>query len=185
MIRSELIDIAYRYYPRNIDCINQKEYYILTSEYKNLLEKIENNKKQYSKNKIIINKLEHIGTKWGKFKDATYFEWQDRCFTFEFTKEYENTFLQLKLYQSILLPIYFIKYFKITPSNNNPKYIKISKEEFLDLNFLSSIKFILEDNNFTEFDYKLAYSIIKDINFDDIQMGKFTFFNTFFNSENI
>ena len=185
MRKSELIDICYSYYPRNIDCINQKEYYIETREYKNLLERIKNTKKEYSKNKIIINRLEHISTNWGSFKDKTYFEWQDRCYTFEFTKEYENTFFQLKLYQSILLPIYFIKYFKIVPSSNNVKCLKIPKEEFLDLNFLSSIEFILKDSHLIELDYKLANVIIKDINFDDIQMGNFSLFNAFFNSQNI
>lgn len=185
MRESELLDIAYRYFPRNIDCINQKEYYRTTREYRNLFEKIKNYKEEYSKNKIIIARLEHISQNWGNFKDTTYFEWQDRCFTFEFTKEYEGTFFQLKLYQSILFPIYFIECFKVISSNNSLECLKISKEEFLDSNFIVSIEFILKENNFIEFDYKLSNSIIKDINFDDIQMGKFTFFNVFFNSQNI
>lgn len=185
MKKKNLLDIVYKYYPRNVDCINRKEFYISTKEYKNLLIKINISKKEYSKNKLIINDLKKISENWGDFNDLTYFEWLDRCYTFEIIKKNNNTFFQLKIYQSILAPFYFIKFYEIKPIDERFKYYEISENNFFDPNYILTIESIMKKNNLEKFDSKLINLKIRDINFDDIELGSFTFFNAFFNSQNI
>jgi hypothetical protein len=62
---------------------------------------------------------------------------------------------------------------------------QFNKVNFNDPVFISKIYKILKKNKLSEFDSELINQKIKDVNFDDIQMGEFTFFNVFFNSQNI
>ena len=182
----DFLKIAYFYYPKNTDSINDKNTYITSKEYIRLDRKINENKVLHVENKFnLINSLNKVKCNYEfTFKDSTYFEWNDRCYTLEYTlKVHDKTFL-LKLFISIIAPVFSIKFFLLESNNERVKYKEIKIEEFCCNDLIESLKSLLNDNNYFEINNSLGSKRILDINFDDIPIGEFTFFNTFFNSQN-
>ncbi|WP_411031666.1 hypothetical protein [Spongiimicrobium sp. 3-5] len=184
MIEKELILIAYDHYPRNVDSISDKDSYILSKQHRKLLDKIERHNKPYSKNIVgLIEELKLLGAKEFDFNDATYFDWQDRCFTFEFIKNIGDKVLILKFYKSIIAPYFSIQYFQSKEVDNSNRYLMISKVEFDQADFVNGICKIANKHELKKLPLDLIRKKVPDINFDDIRMGKFTYFNVLFNSQ--
>ncbi len=180
--KKELLNIIYDYYPRNINSINDVEGYTQSKEYKNLLNCIEKNKKPYKNQmKNFLEDIRKTNKNGFNFKDITNFGWQDRCYTLEFDKQINNkSFLNLKIFKSILGPYYLIKTYEIEFLNNRYKYNTISNSLFPYPNFIYDLKQILKKYNLSEIDYQLSKSKINNINFQDIEMKEFTVFNALF-----
>ncbi|WP_299833789.1 hypothetical protein [uncultured Tenacibaculum sp.] len=180
-IKNQLLEVCYNYYPIDIDSIKDKKIYLDTNEYKRLISEI--NIHKVKNNEKFITELNSIAEKYSyELNDKTYFEWLDRCYTYELIRKVNDYFILVKLYKSILKPLYFIEQFKIVElDNNRVEYMDIELEE--DIFFLEKLRFFCERKGFFEFDKKLKNFQVININFDDIEMGKFTFFNAFFNSQ--
>lgn len=180
------LEKAYEYYPKNIDAINNKEKYILTNEFKKLLSTIEKHKKNLGGNSDLFRKLKKTNNNQFILSDDTFFQWNDRCYTFSFSKVIDNnTTICLKYYKSILIPYFYFTPFYIKKNGERYIYLNIDKNNFPYPNLVHNIKQISKEENLIEFDSKLINRKINNINFDDIKMGHFTLFNTFFLSQNI
>lgn len=182
----ESIDLVlYNYYPQNIDSISQRDLYIESKEFKNLQGIISENQNIYE-----ADGFDFIGYLKGKyhgkviFNDVTYFQWMDRCFTFEFIEKKENLIWMTKTYLSILTPVATMKFFKVSMNKTKANYMEVFETEFHNQQLISQLRILINDNGYTFFDSKLLSEKIEDINFDDIEMGNFTYFNAFFNSQN-
>lgn len=188
MNETELLIIAHEYYPINIDCIAEKDSYVKSMQFKILLKKIQEHKKGYPNDIIVLIEEFRALIKTTKFvfNDTTYFEWHDRCYTFEFVhRDLDDTTLILKFYKSIIAPFFFVEYFQTNVINNVNRYFKASKGDFHYPDFINGIYSIAKKIGLKELDPELADKKVPDINFDDIPMGEFTYFNIFFNSQNL
>lgn len=183
---NELLDVAYKYYPCKIDSINQKEEYLLTLEYKKILNQINLFSEPYPKEiNFFLNDLRNINQNNFLFNDLTYFNWMDRCYTFEFKKKVNNSFFIIKLLRSIIRPFFIIETELCVMKNNSFKHFKLKKKDPVFIDLINKIIPLCNKHNLLEFDYDLVNIKIENINFDDIKMGEFTFFNAFFNSQQI
>lgn len=185
MLEKGLMTIINFYYPSNIDSIVEKDYYVLTKEHQNLVNKIFVNKSNYPEkiNDIQRELMKHRDD--FRFNDLTNFQWQDRCYTFQFTKKVDNQHFHLNVYISILAPYFVFQYFKTQIIENDHKLIIINKNEFSNDNFISKINGILNKYDFSLLNENLLKTKISNINFDDIKMGQFTYYNAFFNSQTL
>ena len=183
---NELLGKVYEYYPRNIDCIQEKKEYITSKEHNKLLKKISEHKIEHhsQEKKQFITSLSDKCDNNIVFNDSTYFEWLDRCYTFEFSENRGDFVFLLKAFQSILVPVYTIKFFKLETSKEKTRFLEIGENEFTNSSLTNGVKSIFESIGYTEFKESLISKKIIDVNFDDISMENFTFFNAFFNSQN-
>ena len=84
MIKSNLKNLAYLFYPKKIDNILDKENYLKTYEYKNLSNTL-NEFTNYLESDFytqIINEIKSID-QLKNINDATVFNWEDRCISLE------------------------------------------------------------------------------------------------------
>lgn len=186
MKKKDLLKIAYSYYPYKLDCSLEKAKYLTSKEFLNLCNKIEFHKKRTSKTQQKFEeRLKKVCNPKFTFENITYFEWMDRCFTYQYAEKKSDSFFLLKIFESIIIKKYYvIKYFKVKTLNNNYTYKEITKNEFKNNDFLFNLQTILKDNEYIELSKSLITEQIEFINFDDIPMGNFTYFNAFFNSQN-
>ncbi len=181
MTNENLLKVVYNYFPKGIDCIKEKKIYVETKEYKRLSNHIKSFNNPYSKEiDIFIEEIKNLNFPNFSFNDSSYFEWEDRCYTFEFCKEINGESFILRVYLSILKPYFTIKFFKINVENDRHIYNIISSKSFPEEKLILELKNILEKHSYKEFDESLLSERIFDINFQDINMGEFTFFNAFF-----
>ncbi len=179
-----LLNMAYEFYPKGIDSIDDKAKYLLSKEYAKLNKTI----KYHSEypNDPSLDVFLSIFKKIGKemiFSDATWFNWQDRCYTFELREKRGNNIYTIRFYKSILVPYFFLKTFKIKMHKNKKEYFELSHDSVYDKKKIAEIKKAAKDILLVdEFDSTIAKNIIEDINFEDIRLGKFTLFNAFFSN---
>lgn len=186
MDSEELLKVAYTYYPKGVNSILDKEFYIGSGQYRALTEEINKHKDLHSKKRsVLFEELNSLGGTEFTLADSTNFEWQDRCYTYEFVKNVENHSLILKFYNSIIAPFFVIRYFESKVIKNVNRFYRISEMEFQHKSLVKNIYSISKKNELKQLSNKISETKIPDINFDDIQMGQFTFFNVFFNSENL
>lgn len=194
MNRIVLENIAYLFYPKDIDAMKQKEVYINSYEYKTLTKSIVNtdNKNSSSinfskyKEKVIIQ-LNHLN-----FLDGTLLHWLDRAYNYQFYMVKNNKIYSLCINISLLIPYYTIYALEVDINPNTSKWENYPREIEKIANSTFK-KEILELSRLTEeylgyslFPEKLINVIIEDISFQDIKKEKFTFFNAFFlNEKNI
>lgn len=186
MDKKELLKSIYNFYPRNIDCVRQKKDYTNSREYKNLKILISENSDSYpEKVNTFISEIKNLNLNGFEFLDNTYFGWQDRCYTFEFNKKYEFGFYSLKLHVSIILPVYVVLCYRLKNEGNREKQALIDNNNFPDTDLLYQLIELTKRHNFLSISQDLLNQTIKDISFEDISFGEFTYFNAFFINEEI
>ncbi len=193
MIKTILKNIAYTYYPKGIDNIEENEKYIYSEEFKRLLfvkstfYQMEDNSKQI---KLLIDKfLKNNLT--NKIQDMTSFDF-DRCLSFEIEiVEGDNKLIKICLNISLLIPYYIVYILENEIQLNPYKWITLPKRiKEKEINqykeHLETISSIVEEiTMFNKFPEDIANTIIPDLAFQDIRMGSFTFFNAFFQEKKL
>ena len=71
-----------------------------------------------------------------------------------------------------------------TPKNRFKHVLLDENDKNLEI-MKSNLETVCLNNEILEFDKKIISMKVSNINFDDIKMGDFTFFNIFFNSQGI
>ena len=109
MIKSNLKNLAYLFYPKKIDNILDKENYLKTYEYKNLSNTL-NEFTNYLESDFytqIINEIKSID-QLKNINDATVFNWEDRCISLEIDILQNSTLNKICIHISFLVPFYII-----------------------------------------------------------------------------
>jgi len=188
MIKKNMLEnIVYKYYPKNVDSFLNRELYHNTNEYKNLISKINDNKNKIKDIEEVILNLKKIDSSF-KFDDFTLFEWFDRCYNFQMSKITDNFFVSVNINISLISNFYIV-YIKSNKVNDLNRFDSVSnRNSFLETNvhkdLINIISKLIEDKLFyTKFPAEYVDKVIPDINFQDIEMGKFTFYNAFFLNE--
>lgn len=185
MDKKKLKTQAYKFYPKNINSISDKKKYLNSEQYQNLSEIIEYHKSlNFEESKFFESLLRNNIDDDYIIYETTYFDWMDRCYTYEIINNNSEGKFLLKIFKSILGPYYTFKYFKLIHLEERTKFIALDELYFQNLEFVKKSKQLLQDMNFSEIPEKLTNQKIENINFDDIEMGDFTIFNSFFNSQN-
>ncbi len=178
---NELLKIAYQYYPK-MDAIKSKEKYIRTKEYKNL-EKI-----LMKKNEIPNTLYQFLNPKYDIVKNLTSKTLKDRCLNYQIYFKKENKFDILVINVSFLAPYFTIYILEVESKGgimwkNLPRR-NFHKEQYLYSNEINEISLFLQIKlNLLKFPEKHLNKTIPNINFQDIELGRFTFFNAFFINE--
>lgn len=173
-------ELIYTFYPKGIDALNNPKKYIESLEHKNLLDKI--NSKGEIQTKSLRNECENLSL---RFDDYTLFDWYDRCYNFQLSEISENNLYKIHINISIISPFYFI-FLSQTHIDENGKHISITKrilnqdlkKYHVIINHLSRL--IEDEIGYKKFNEKYLAKVISDVNFQDIEMGKFTYYNAFF-----
>ncbi len=179
---------VYYYYPKNISSITNSNEYINSKEYKRLSLKLkgEDYKKKdiekLKKNIEVIHKT--------KIFDYTIPTWEDRCLNLQFLLKTENsiekkTILCINISKLIPFFVIYILEVEFDEIQNRLKYLprrNYNKEKFDFKKNVESVKQIVYSNlnSHNEFPSELLYRKLENVNFQDIKMGDFTFFNAFF-----
>ncbi|MQP25213.1 hypothetical protein GFJ94_09060 [Flavobacterium sp. LMO8] len=191
MIQKNLKNLAYLFYPKNIDNILDKENYLKTFEYKNLTNTL-NEFSNYLESdfyiKIIdeIKNIDHLKN----ITDVTVSNWEDRCISLEIDVLRDSTLNKICIHISFLVPLYLIYILENEIELNPYKWKTVpmhnpEKEQSIFLEEIKTISCIIEkQTGFNKFPIQLANETIPNINFQDIEMGEFNFFNAFFLNQN-
>ncbi|WP_282159582.1 hypothetical protein [Ulvibacterium marinum] len=189
MNTKQLLKIIYRFYPQNISFEDESEKYVKTSEYSNLKNAINshrNGKVSYEL-KMLKKEIEkHFET---TLEDCTVFEWNDRCYNWQIVlpKKWEGKKKYvLCLNLSILIDVYIIyvlevEYDKILgklkylPRRNEDIELEVFQEE---VKYLKAI--VEKHTNRKEIQMSIGNMVIPNISFEEIPLGKLTYFNAFF-----
>lgn len=193
MDENTLRKIAYQYYPKNVDALNEQKKYLNSVEFQNLKNIIFSFKNDFSSfelndyKKNISNLSNDI-----KFVDATLFDWLDRAYNFQLYKIINNKIYSLCINISFLVP--FFTYYtleleidKVTGVwKSYPKENENIKEKYFKKEVLDLYKMTVECLGLSLFPKEIENKILEDISFQDIKEGELTFFNAFFlNEKNI
>jgi len=187
MIETILKNIAYSYYPKGLCSANDYEEYMQSKEFKSLSRVID---QQLSDINFKNSRLELL-QQFRKHKDLKDIsdvtrEPHDRCLTFEIEIVELNKLIKVCINVSLLIPYYFIYVLKndIDIESgckwlNLPKRDKESEEKYIEL--IKLLQYITEGQmQFNLFPESLVDVIIPEINYVDIELGKFTLYNAFF-----
>jgi len=189
MINKVLTNLVYLFYPKNVCAFTEKDKYLLTEEYKRLKEIIVDFDSEKSKTlqANIIDKFEKDYT-LKNFKDASLFDWEDRCLTFNLTIIEDGELYTISLYLSILIPYYVIKCQKgiidLWFSKSQIDQLKKDNTETRKINkLILDIETIVKDELLYEkLPTEILSTIIPDVSFQDSIFGHFNIFNAFFNN---
>lgn len=192
MIEEVLKKIAYNYYPKGICAINDKDNYLKSYQYRNLSQTLED----FTINDIHQNSYSTLLNEFKKhnlineIEDVSLSSWQDRCLSFELDIVDGNELIKICLNISLIIPYYVVYLLKNEITTNPYKWITIptrNKEAELTeyREIIEVIKSIVEETiRFNKFPEDIAKNIIPDINFNDINLGAFNYYNAFFLDEN-
>lgn len=187
MIDIILKNLATTYYPIGICAFDEFEKYTNTFEYKNLTRKVNSAFSLIRQNGINKQILEELKKNENikEIEDVT-LESSDRCLTYKVNFFEGNVLYQLCLNLSIIVPYYNVYVLKNNFELEPYRWLNLperDKESEID-KFESSIKFIsniIEQKFlFNKFPDNLINTIIPDINYADVELGNFTYFNAFF-----
>lgn len=119
--------------------------------------------------------------------DNSLFQWHDRAYNLQCKIDsFNNKSLVLCINISVVIPYYICYILEIEHSEKSETLKFIPRRNFviengLYLTFLEQTKIILEKEfHVKEFPKELLYESIKGINFQDIEIEKFNYFNAFF-----
>lgn len=179
--------IVYKYYPKNICASKDKLFYEKTEEFI-LITKIINDISIHFDIKLFkINLEEKIKQ---KVFDFTLFSWYDRSYNIQFrigNKNSKSFIFCINI--SVLIP-YYICYILEVEKDEELNRLKFPPrrnfiiENSIFKNKIEMVKSFIEENTtLMEFPESILYNKINNINFQDIEMGNFTFFNAFFLNE--
>lgn len=190
MIETIFKNIAYLYYPKGISNIENREMYLSSIEYIRLTNIIDNFHNNTDKNNLLISKLKKHPL-LHSIKDVTLLEWQDRALSFEMEiVKNGNKLVKICLNISLIIPYYIVYVLENEIKTNPYKWVTLPKRseklELTDYNdHLKLISRIVEEETkFSAFPKNISNIVLPDICFNDIKMGEFTFFNTFFIDKN-
>lgn len=189
MINKVLTNLVYQFYHKNICVFTEKDKYFKTEEYKRLKEILADFDSHESKilRSGIIDKFQNDYT-LKNFTDASLFEWEDRCFTFNlFIIENEDLYT-ISLHLSVLVPYYVIRCQKgiieLWFSESQVSELQQENKESRTINdLILDIERIIErEYLYQKFPIELINTIIPDVSFQDSYLGHFTMYNAFFNN---
>lgn len=187
MIKQIYRNIAYLYFPKDIDSITQKNEYIQTPEYKRLLELTISFLNKNNLDEVLKVTRDVLGF---DFKDISMLNWQDRCFTLEYAELEEDKLYRTIVYLSIINPVYYVQVFENEINletktwKTSPVKVKLSENEKCEDNVFKISQLLESKFFYTQFPSHLINEKIDDLTFQDIRKGDFTFFNLFFTNEN-
>lgn len=184
-------NIVYQYYPKGIDSFSCKEQYKNSNEYKRLTGKLKSSSsyKELSSYKNLLERLQNNKAIYN-FEDVSLLNWEDRCITLEIN------FIDDKVLNKICINISFLaSYYTIYLLENeielNPYKWKTipkrnrDKEKTSFKNYIKMFSKIVEEEfMFTKMEDHLLAQVIEDISFQDISFGEFNLFNALFINEN-
>jgi hypothetical protein len=191
MIKSIFKNIAYSYYPKKIDNINDKVNYLNTSEYEKL-SNVLNSFSDYKNSSFYLKLIDEISSlnSFKNIQDVTLLNWEDRCISLEIEILEGNILYKICIHISFLIPYYVIYLLENEVETNPYKWKTIpkhnkKKEKTIFFDKIEALSRIVEKYTcYNRFKVSLSNHIIPDINFQDIEMGEFNFFNAFFLNEN-
>ena len=185
-----LRNLAYIYYPQNVDAVGEQEIYFNSSEFKNLDNVIASFKNDFSYSKLddYKEKISHLSEDI-KFVDATLFDWLDRAYNFQLYKIINNKAYSLCINISVLIPFYTCYSLELEIDEKtgawlgHPKENESVKENYFKKEVSELSKMTSDDLGISLFPKEIENKILKGISFQDIKEGDFTFFNAFFLNE--
>jgi hypothetical protein len=169
--------------------MNEREAYMSSFEFKNLIEKINSAFADISNEQLdllILDKLkENVILK--DFENIT-LESSDRCLTYKANFLEGNVLYQLCINISVIVPYYYVYVLKNDIELEPYRWVTLpEREKHVETEkFQSHIKMIIDVLNqlsLNRFPDTLLTKIIPDINYADVEMGSFTYFNAFFLDE--
>jgi hypothetical protein len=180
------IEYIYNLYPKEISSLWDNKKYISQPEYKRLLNLIFSRQIfPETKKENLINLLQtNVNL---KFNDFSLFTWNDRAYNLQsLIKSNGLTSIVLCINISVIIPYYTI--YILRTERENKKEIKRKHPPILNNSLLekyddlvSHIELLLENQfSLKKFPNELKDEVIAHIGFQDIEIGKFTFFNAFF-----
>lgn len=176
----------YNLYPKEISPLWDIEKYRNQSEHKTLVELI--SKKEIfpeEKKEKLIDDLKNLYNL--KVEDFSLFSWNDRAYNLQSLLSREELVCNvLCINISVIIPSYTIYILKTERENMEEFKLKYPPtlndsllEKYSDL--IGSVESLLENQyNLKKFPNNLKDKIISNVGFQDIGIGKFTFFNAFF-----
>ncbi len=184
---------AYTLYPKNICATDDHDSYLNSKENKELKFRLSDENKRYGKNNIniVITSVENRFQT--KILDHTVPSYSDRCFNWQFVlntndSDTEKNIMCINI--SKVLPVFIVYILEVEycPEKKRLKYFPRRNKILENDNYISEIqdvKMILTNSSLgvVEFPDKRLTEVIETINFQDIPMGKFTYFNAFFLNE--
>lgn len=185
MIEIILKNLAHTFYPVGLCARNDRGAYINSFEFKNLIEKVNSafadiNNKQIDL--LILDKLKKNEI-LKDFENVT-LESSDRCLTYKSNFLEGNVLHQLCINISVIAPYYYVYVLK-NDIELPYRWITLpARDKHLETEkFQSHIKKINEILNqlfLNRFPDTLLTKVLPDINYADVEIGSFTYFNAFF-----
>lgn len=177
--------LAIMFYPQNIDCIMEKNLYIESPEYTNLLG-LSNYFKNNNNIDLLLSSLKKQNL---EFSDVSLLDWQDRCFTLEKNIQKNNKNFKVIIYLSYIIPAYLIEFFENDIDIVTKEWLTFPKRnidlfnsEYLDIK--NKICQIIENEfNYYEFPNNFINEKILNLSFQDIRFNQFTMYNAFFKND--
>ncbi|MDI1254599.1 MAG: hypothetical protein PSV16_00735 [Flavobacterium sp.] len=186
MIEIILRNLAYTFYPVNICAMNERSKYMNTFEFKNLIGNINSAFADIENDGLSLQILNTFKSHeiLKNIEEAT-LESSDRCITYKISFFEEEVLFQFYINMSILIPYYYVYVLKNTFESKPYRWItspqrdrQVEIEKF-SLH-IEMTRNILDAFNYNRFPDELVTKVIPDINYADVEMGKFTYFNAFF-----
>lgn len=187
MIELVLNNIVSLYYPFGICASQDYDEYVETLEHKTFIKHLNNNfdlVEELSIDVKILDKLkENVLLKDIKNITSRSF---DKCLSYKIEFIEDDFLYQLCLNISLITPYYCIYVLKNRIKLNPYKWVDTPTRDFESEkhkfnNQMNLIKNIIESNyNFSHFPEFLINKIIPNVNYSDIEIGEFTYFNAFF-----
>lgn len=187
MIEIILRNLATTYYPKGICALYSKKEYIETFEFKNLITKINSTFATIVENNFngrILDELKK-NEELKNIKDLT-LESSDRCLSFKVDFFEGQVLYQLCVNLSIIVPYYYVYVLKNKFEAEPYRWLTLpQRDEAVEIGKFGSQIALISDTIekkffFNKFPDSLVNTIIQDINYADVELGSFTYFNAFF-----
>lgn len=189
----QFYEIAYRYYPKGISCIENREEYINSSEHKELVKLTSNENRLYKISDLELIKKEIETTFTTKLLDYTVESSKDRCYNWQFKLDSEYATGKkdvMCINISKILPSYLIYVLEVEFSEElgRLKYLPRRNQNLENgtyKTYIEKIEHIIK----TQIEILKPFSrdnldlIIPDIGFEYMELGQFSMFNAFFLNE--
>jgi hypothetical protein len=178
-----LRNLAYNFYPSDIDAISDQEKYKNSNEFHTLKKSLNSNYETIKDLNLFFKNYEN---KNFTFRDCTNLRWMDRCLNFNFFQINKTNIESFCYNISLLIPYYTIYKIKIPIDSTGDKIVWTGlpyTSDYYSAEIENEIKFI---SSFLEFNFinKKELNVpFENINFQDISMGKFSLFQAFFLNE--
>ncbi len=187
MIEIVLRNLATTYYPQGLCAMMDNSAYVDTFEFKNLLKKINSAFELIRENKLnvqILNELKDNDIL--KNIEEVTLESSDRCISYKISFFEGDVLYQLYINLSVIVPYYYVyvlkNNFELEPYRwiNLPQRDGDSERNKFNSHIKLISNIIENKTHFNRFPDELVKTIIPDINYADVELGSFTYFNAFF-----